>query len=159
MIPNEAVDLQHMTVFHASAPGSRLFGGPLWPLRTVWLAAFQYRDPIALARQCRMTVEEVEYCIGQLYDQGWMFKRRCPAMAVPVAYHRKLCTDRLKLRARLIVARAVRSGALAKPSTCARCGSEQPVSEIHAHHEDYSKPLLIMWLCAPCHRSEHGAAA
>jgi hypothetical protein len=50
-----------------------------------------------------------------------------------------------KRRARAIVARAIRDGKL-KKGICA-CGSKM----VHAHHEDYSKPLDVEWLCATCH--------
>ena len=45
--------------------------------------------------------------------------------------------------------RAIRSGKLI-PQPCA-CGN--PKSQ--AHHEDYSKPLDVMWLCASCHQKRH----
>lgn len=43
---------------------------------------------------------------------------------------------------------ALRAGRLTKPDACERCGEAR---RIHGHHEDYSKPLEVMWLCAPCH--------
>lgn len=34
---------------------------------------------------------------------------------------------------------------------CAICGKQQA----EGHHLDYTKPLLIVWLCTACHRDEH----
>ena len=34
---------------------------------------------------------------------------------------------------------------------CVMCGAKQS----HGHHEDYNQPLLIVWLCATCHRQLH----
>lgn len=34
---------------------------------------------------------------------------------------------------------------------CVRCGSK----ESEAHHEDYDKPLDVMWLCRICHKQRH----
>lgn len=53
-----------------------------------------------------------------------------------------------KYRAHSLVASALRCKRLFK-QPCARCGS----LEVHGHHEDYSKPLDVMWLC-PVHHSE-----
>ncbi len=54
------------------------------------------------------------------------------------------------MAAHTAVYRAVKSGALIKPSRCEQCGSER---RLHAHHHDYSKPLEVTWLCVPCHSS------
>jgi hypothetical protein len=48
------------------------------------------------------------------------------------------------------VSRAIRSGALVR-NPCERCGEQKSV----AHHEDYDKPLDVMWLCQPCHKQRH----
>lgn len=38
------------------------------------------------------------------------------------------------------------------PEPCKICGSEE---NVEAHHEDYSKPLDILWLCSTCHHKIH----
>jgi len=48
------------------------------------------------------------------------------------------------------VARSIRDGSLVR-QPCCRCGEEKSV----AHHEDYDKPLEVMWLCQPCHKQRH----
>lgn len=59
-------------------------------------------------------------------------------------------------RARVIVGNAVRDGRLVKPTACERCGTECSAKRsLHAHHHDYSQPLVVEWLCGTCHRLEH----
>jgi ribosomal protein S27AE len=56
----------------------------------------------------------------------------------------------LKCRARYEVRKALRNGTL-KKQPCVICGN--PTAE--AHHEDYSKPLDVKWLCHDCHDDVH----
>lgn len=56
----------------------------------------------------------------------------------------------LKYEARTAVNNAIRDGRLSK-GVCEVCGS----SNTQAHHEDYTKPLDIIWLCFPCHKKAH----
>lgn len=58
-----------------------------------------------------------------------------------------------KARARMQVKMALRKGELQK-LPCEKCGSEK---RIEAHHDDYSKPLDVQWLCKPCHDLEHAS--
>lgn len=44
-------------------------------------------------------------------------------------------------------------GTLVRPATCSRCPNGSP----HAHHDDYSKPLDVIWLCKECHVAHHVA--
>ena len=41
---------------------------------------------------------------------------------------------------------------LLDPKPCHNCGS---TTTIHKHHEDYSKPLDVEWLCKSCHEDHH----
>lgn len=52
---------------------------------------------------------------------------------------------------------AIRRGFLVRPETCSRCGVADP--KINAHHEDYSKPLDVQWLCYRCHAAVEGRTA
>jgi hypothetical protein len=56
-----------------------------------------------------------------------------------------------KYRATNMVNNAIRAGNLFK-EPCEQCGS---TDRIHAHHDDYSKPLNVRWLCAVHHRQWH----
>ena len=49
-----------------------------------------------------------------------------------------------------LVAKAIRNGTLVR-QPCVRCAEAKSI----AHHEDYDKPLDVMWLCQPCHKQRH----
>lgn len=55
-----------------------------------------------------------------------------------------------KYKAHGIVNRAIRSMKLFK-EPCEICGKD----EVHAHHDDYDKPLNVRWLCSEHHRQWH----
>ena len=72
------------------------------------------------------------------------------------AHQRKYRNDpvlRLRHIARWLVNRAIKSGKLVK-QPCEVCGSP----EVHAHHDDYSKPLDVRWLCQLHHTEHHSKA-
>lgn len=56
----------------------------------------------------------------------------------------------LKRAANIIVGNAIRDGKI-KRNPCARCGEK----EAQAHHEDYSRPLDVVWLCTYHHGERH----
>jgi hypothetical protein len=51
-----------------------------------------------------------------------------------------------------LVGRAVRYGKLIR-KPCEVCGATK---RIHAHHDDYDRPLDVRWLCASHHLEAHG---
>lgn len=57
--------------------------------------------------------------------------------------------NKLKAKARGIVSKSVLRGKIIKPKYCSGCLKEKIV--LQGHHEDYSKPLEVIWLCPPCH--------
>ena len=59
-----------------------------------------------------------------------------------------------KRKARSAVNNALRDGQLVKPEACEGEGCEAR-HELEAHHEDYSKPLTVTWLCTKCHAHPH----
>lgn len=57
-----------------------------------------------------------------------------------------------KRAAHVILGNAVRDGRISKPDKCQDCGEG---GVIHAHHDDYAKPLEVRWVCAYCHKRYH----
>lgn len=77
----------------------------------------------------------------------------------PVAYAtRRSAASRIwalrnpeKKHATTVVNNALRDGRLIR-GKCESCGTGD---RVEGHHDDYSKPLQVRWLCAPCHGSHH----
>lgn len=58
----------------------------------------------------------------------------------------------LRTEARVLLNSAVRAGKVLRAASCEGCGAS---GRLHGHHDDYSKPLQVRWLCPPCHGKEH----
>ena len=54
------------------------------------------------------------------------------------------------VRAKSLVRRAIQDGSLVR-KPCETCGAEK----VEAHHDDYSQPLAVRWLCRTHHRRWH----
>jgi len=59
---------------------------------------------------------------------------------------------KIETNARALMNYHLRKGRLTRPSSCTACHKEC-IPE--GHHQDYSKPLDVMWLCRQCHADEH----
>ena len=67
-------------------------------------------------------------------------------------YRRKYCERfPVKRRAQHMVSNSIRDGKLFR-EPCEVCGATE---RVHAHHDDYAKPLNIRWLCAAHHSQWH----
>ena len=54
------------------------------------------------------------------------------------------------VRAHRLLHAAIHRGEIQR-QPCVGCGT----SNAHGHHEDYSKPLDVVWLCRLCHHERH----
>ena len=61
---------------------------------------------------------------------------------------------KFKDKARAKARAALVSGKI-KKTPCVNCGSNEKVC---GHHEDYEKPLEVIWLCTKCHHELHKKA-
>lgn len=62
------------------------------------------------------------------------------------------------LRAHQIVSKAIYHDQLIRPDFCEKCNKPPNIgwfTQLHAHHEDYSRPLDVTWLCRSCHAKRH----
>lgn len=57
-----------------------------------------------------------------------------------------------KVAAHQAVKEAIRKGILTRPAACSKCSK---ACKPQAHHDDYSKPLEVRWLCVGCHVRHH----
>jgi hypothetical protein len=81
--------------------------------------------------------------------------RRRPRPAGDSPTPRLLAPRHLREAAHVAVAEAIADGSLTRPVRCELCHSED--RPIQAHHEDYTLPLTVTWLCWPCHSRRHHA--
>jgi len=58
----------------------------------------------------------------------------------------------MKYAAHVITGNAIRSGALIRQLNCSVCDS---TTKVEGHHDDYTKPLEVRWLCEACHKEWH----
>jgi hypothetical protein len=60
--------------------------------------------------------------------------------------------NRIKINAHAKVHRAVENGTLIRGIKCEECGTGK--GKMEGHHEDYNKPLQLIWLCRLCHANK-----
>lgn len=60
--------------------------------------------------------------------------------------------NKIKSSAHNKVAKALLRGSIIRPVICESCTEDKP---LHAHHDDYNKPLEVRWLCDTCHKAHH----
>jgi hypothetical protein len=104
-------------------------------------------------KECNKQDVRENYALRRTQYQDYEAKRnkgvkRKDEILAASARHRENNPE--KYKARTAVNNAVRDKRLI-PEPCRVCGEKA-----QAHHEDYSKPLDVMWFCFKHHREHHG---
>ena len=114
--------------------------------RTHCKRGHKYQEKYYLDRNCHVCMaitrkKSQERCIAKnpnyLYDK--VLRRRA---ANPEKFY-----ARVKLSDHIV------RGKIIKPKSCSKCHKK---CNPHGHHEDYSKPLEVIWVCQECHLKIHG---
>ena len=80
-------------------------------------------------------------------ERGKLPARKKTANEISTAWRK---ADKRRTKCHNAVTRAIRSGVIVR-QPCCKCSSLKSL----AHHEDYDKPLDVVWLCQPCHKQRH----
>lgn len=57
-----------------------------------------------------------------------------------------------KVKAEVLALKALRAGSLKASDLCEVCETKPPAE---MHHHDYTRPLLVVWVCVQCHKFLH----
>lgn len=128
------------------------------PGKCVWCGRFaDFDNLMEVAWQTAGTVTSLPHSCAALHKHATVSQRgdKNPNYKGPLALsnyqHKKLWRKRNpeKAFAHDVFAAAIRAGKI-KRGVCEVCGSEKT----DGHHDDYSKPLAVRWLCRK-HHSAH----
>lgn len=103
--------------------------------------------PTGFSRQCKkcdyISSSKVQY-IRVIYNKSHkeMLSRACKNWA---------SRNIDKVKAHALFHRAIKNGEIIR-KPCEICGEIKS----HGHHQDYLKPLEVVWLCAKHHKAAHG---
>ena len=142
-----------ITCGRKTAPLTHLQG---WKLCRVcynaWLKAYRDKRRVQGKQVCSTKRNEAHRRQWQVeYQQRPDVRKRRAEQMRRYQHDPKL---RIKHLARWYTRRQIANGIIQR-QPCAECGT----SPAQAHHEDYTQPLLIVWLCALCHRKLHYTAS
>lgn len=156
-------------------PGCRECGGPLPTSRPVycsdackrrWRLDHRHVRTRKLCELCNRLADMLPSSRFCSWECAGLFKQRTGALAGAnnPRWIGGVSRDNMRYRRRQIerwpereaarraVSRAIRAGRLTR-LPCEACGDPKS----HGHHDDYSKPLLVRWLCRTHHDEHHRA--
>lgn len=88
--------------------------------------------------------------------RGQTCSRRCKMIAARDAITTIVVTPTStvaeRIRAQGLVNHRVKAGKMPRPDRCQQCAK---VGRVDGHHEDYSRPAEVEWLCRSCHMKRH----
>lgn len=107
----------------------------------------KHKDKILSAVRLYKANHKEEY---RIYGGRYRAKHR-----EEIAKYEHVRKKTVKGRARTLLGSAVNHGNIIKPSHCSCCGREARGRALQGHHDDYTKPLDVRWLCSQCHSRAH----
>lgn len=114
-------------------------------------AAEVSRNWVAKRKAAGLPVRKPAREYHRAYDAKYVKRPEVRAMRVEQARHRyRDPVENLKARVRAITRDRINRGKLVR-QPCEVCGE----IKVDAHHDDYSKPLEVRWLCRLHHRQHH----
>ena len=111
-----------------------------------WRKDYQFRNREKISKKA---IEEYHKKNGLQQQKKWKERNKGKIRQYLIKSRKKYP---YKVAARKYVSIALNSGILTRPHVCSKCFKE---CKTEAHHEDYLKPLEIIWLCRSCHGKEH----
>lgn len=112
--------------------------------RKAWLAARPGYSTRKKEEWLKKNPEKLRQREAKKY-QNWKARNGIPDRVELTPEEREL------RRACRTIWRTARKRGKVLPQACAHCGA----AEAEGHHEDYTRPLDVIWLCKPCHVQEH----
>lgn len=106
----------------------------------------------AVTKKCLICGDEFKTSRNAKYCGDGCYWKSPDCKASRISSHRKSKVIHcIRHSANKKVSRAVKDGRL-KRLPCEVCGSND---DIEGHHDDYSKPYEVRWMCSECHTKHH----
>lgn len=156
LAPNSTVR-KTITVSPSSSSGFRRFFISGDTMKTCYIC--KEKKP-----ESEMHVSHKSYCkkCRKEHARKWHIKNRDRILSQKREYYQKNKdkeTERNRRRRNTVATLASRKleryvykGKIIKPNKCSVCGR---ICNPHGHHDDYSKPLDVKWVCSFCHADIH----
>lgn len=98
-----------------------------------------------------------EYDRKRYYENGYRYKDDIETVRARHAKNKRPAKEfrrrnPQKYAAHILFNNALRDGKIQRGTKCEGCGKTEG---LHGHHEDYYKPLDVVWLCTACHGKRH----
>ena len=90
-------------------------------------------------------------------DPAWRDRERTRARLQNKRDQGKYPTEPRRRKVYNIFRKAVEDGKVVPTDACFDCGHDFSENQREGHHEDYSRPLDVVWLCSLCHGARHQA--